>query len=72
MQTQDIFWLLAALLLTICWLSQASNLKPQAANAKTKTKTFNMGSAQVIALRDDLWMSDFTLLRMRRYILQKK
>ena len=49
-----------------------SSLKPQAANAKTKTKTFNMGSAQVISLRHDLWMSDFTLLRMRIYILPKK
>ena len=55
---------------TIFWYK--SSVKPQAANAKAKAKALNMGSAQVISLRHDLWMSDFTLLRMRRYILTKK
>ena len=56
---------------TICW--HKSSVKPQAAHAKAKAKkALNMGSDQVISLRHDLWMSDFTLLRMRRYILTKK
>ena len=55
---------------TVCWYK--SSVKPQAANAKAKAKALNMGSDQVISLRHDLWMSEFTLLRMRRYILTKK
>ena len=47
-----------------------SRVKPQA--AKAKAKAFNMGSDHVISLRRNLWTSDFTLLRMRRYILRKK